>query len=96
MTRRVPEEGRTSSRPQFGWQEDATCRDLSLDLFFGPDGERPTVRRERERRALAVCAGCPVVDACLEHALTLPENHGVWGGTSEHDRAERRRRQRVA
>lgn len=95
MTRKTKGEAPRSA-PRFGWQERAACRDMSLDLFFGPDGERPTVRRERERRALEVCARCPVVAECLEHAMALPENHGVWGGTTEHDRAERRRRERAA
>lgn len=94
MTSTTPA-GRRSG-PRYDWQEDAACRDESIDLFFGPDGERPTVRREREAKALAICARCPVVEACSRHALALPENHGVWGGTTEHDRAERRRRTRAA
>lgn len=85
-----------ASVPPYGWQDLAACAGLPLDPFFGPDGERPTVRRERERRALAVCARCPVRARCLEHALALPESYGVWGGVTEAERAERRRRERVA
>jgi WhiB family redox-sensing transcriptional regulator len=37
-------------------------------------------------RAKAVCAGCPVREACLEFALANDERWGVWGGTSERQR----------
>jgi WhiB family redox-sensing transcriptional regulator len=37
-------------------------------------------------RAKAVCAGCPVREACLEFALANAERWGVWGGTSERQR----------
>lgn len=82
--------------PRWGWQERAACREQPLELFFGPDGERPSDRAARERTAIAVCAGCPVRDACLEHALGLPENYGVWGGTTEVERSAERRRRRDA
>lgn len=36
--------------------------------------------------AKAVCAQCPVADACLEHALRVGEKNGVWGGCNERDR----------
>ena len=36
--------------------------------------------------AKAVCAGCPVRQACLEFALANDERWGVWGGTSERQR----------
>ena len=96
MARTHPDPRPGDDLPRFGWQDRAACRDEPLELFFGPDGERPTVRRAREAAALAVCARCPVVDSCLQHAMALPENHGVWGGTTEQQRAERRRRTRAA
>ncbi len=34
---------------------------------------------------------CPVRAECLEHALTAPEEHGTWGGTSEPERRQLRR-----
>jgi WhiB family transcriptional regulator, redox-sensing transcriptional regulator len=83
--------------PSWGWQDRAACRSLPLGLFFGADGERPTAREAREARAKAVCAGCPVVAECAEHALSAPEPAGVWGGMGEEERAtERRRRGRRA
>lgn len=78
-------------RPSWSWQEKAACRDLPVELFLGPEHETPRQRRAREARALAVCAGCPVRDACLAHALAQPEAYGVWGATTESQRAARRR-----
>ena len=31
---------------------------------------------------------CPVKNACLEHALSVPEMYGVWGGLSADERIE--------
>ena len=36
--------------------------------------------------AKAVCAACPVREACLEHALGFREKEGVWGGATERER----------
>ncbi|WP_231914362.1 WhiB family transcriptional regulator [Rhodococcus sp. LB1] len=38
-------------------------------------------------KAANVCATCPVVAACREHALTQREPFCIWGGLSEEDRA---------
>lgn len=74
------------------WQDTAACRDEPLDLFFGPEGEKPQERDEREGRALLVCAECPVLAECQAHAVALPEFYGVWGGTTEAGRTSRKRR----
>lgn len=73
----------------WSWQEEAACRKVSVDLFFGPEQETPTQRRERESAAARVCGACPVKDPCRSHALSLPEAYGVWGGTSEDERSRR-------
>lgn len=77
--------------PRWGWQERAACRAENLELFFGPDGEARAQRLERETRAKVVCASCPVREACLRHALAVPERYGVWGGHTEEERHELRR-----
>jgi len=76
----------------WGWQEHAVCRQESQELFFGPEGEKPTQRADRERRAVEVCARCPVLEACRSHAQSLPEAYGVWGATTEEQRSSRRRK----
>ena len=50
-----------------------------------PGGKRYT---EEQDRALQLCQGCPVLAECFELALrTRSGRHGVWGGTSEWERA---------
>jgi WhiB family redox-sensing transcriptional regulator len=73
------------------WQRRAACRDLDSSMFFHPDGERGSRRQHREDRAKAICAGCPVRAACLEHSLTVDEPYGIWGGVAENERLSLRR-----
>lgn len=61
-----------------------------------PDGMFPFEGdRDGLRAAKALCHACPVTAECLEHALTFPEHHGVWGGLGEAERARLRRRQQA-
>ena len=57
------------------------------DLFFGPDGETTTERERRERKAKAVCAGCPARPECMAWFRASGAQHGVWAGIGETDRA---------
>lgn len=69
------------------WEADARCRGLDGALFFGPNGFEPKRDRiAREGRAKAVCADCPVIDACRSHAIEQGELYGVWGGLGEAER----------
>ena len=68
------------------WQYEGACRDLPAEMFFHPDGERGPRRKNRENAAKAVCASCPVLQACRKQALTLAEPYGIWGGLTEEDR----------
>lgn len=82
------------------WQLDGACREADPTLFFHPEGERGPARRKRAAAAKAICAACPVLEQCREHALAVREPYGVWGGLSEDDREEMyhhgRRRRTVA
>jgi WhiB family transcriptional regulator, redox-sensing transcriptional regulator len=73
------------------WWERAACRGEDPELFF------PTrCEVEKVQAAKAVCARCPVRAECLEYALAVNEQNGIWGGLSgKQRRAERRRRQRA-
>ncbi len=75
----------------YTWQADAACRGSSGELFLGPDGESPRDQRRRESLAVRLCEHCPARQACLTHALTVPEDHGIWGGTTP----DQRRRLRI-
>ncbi|GAA1987058.1 WhiB family transcriptional regulator [Catenulispora subtropica] len=76
------------------WQDRAACHDYGSDLFFEPDNELRVVRARREQAAKRVCAACPVRAECLRFAESGPEVFGVWGGTTQRERAVRRRRRK--
>jgi WhiB family redox-sensing transcriptional regulator len=73
---------------QWEWQQEGACRAEDTELFFHPDNERGPTRAAREQAAKAVCARCPVVQQCREHALASREPYGVWGGLSEPEREQ--------
>ncbi len=59
------------------------CWEVDPEVFFGPADSLSSSSLHRwERRALAVCAGCPLRTACLTEALEYPavEQYGVVGG----------------
>ncbi len=68
------------------WQLQGLCRGVDSSFFFHPDGERGQARAQREARAKAMCARCPVLEQCRRHALSVHEPYGVWGGMSESER----------
>jgi WhiB family redox-sensing transcriptional regulator len=69
------------------WQIRAACRGPQSIVFFPPPHfERKDEKREREARAKAICATCSVQGDCLEYALRIREQHGIWGGLSENER----------
>ncbi|CAB4600562.1 unannotated protein [freshwater metagenome] len=72
------------------WAEQAACAGQT-ELFFGPAIETERERLDRERRALTVCATCPVLAPCREHARQFRES-GIWGGESEYQRRAALRR----
>jgi WhiB family transcriptional regulator, redox-sensing transcriptional regulator len=63
------------------WRKQAACRGLDVEAFY-PISEDEADAAE----AKAICAECPVRQACLEHALAHREREGVWGGTTERER----------
>jgi WhiB family transcriptional regulator, redox-sensing transcriptional regulator len=68
------------------WQFDGACRRIDPALFFHPEGERGPNRRRRDASAKAVCATCPVLAECREHAVRVREPYGVWGGLTAEER----------
>jgi WhiB family redox-sensing transcriptional regulator len=61
------------------WRSKAACRGLDPAVFYPPSDEEAG-------EAKAVCASCPVREACLEYALANRERDGVWGGATERER----------
>jgi len=72
-----------TSADEWEWQYSGLCRDADAMLFFHPESERGPARRYRDAAAVAVCAPCPVRERCRQHALTVREPYGVWGGLTE-------------
>ena len=69
------------------WRQRAACRGVDPDIFY-------PVSDEDAADAKAICALCPVGEACLEWALTNRERDGVWGGATERERRRIIRRRR--
>jgi WhiB family redox-sensing transcriptional regulator len=61
------------------WRQHAACRGLDPEVFYPVSDEEAEV-------AKAVCAECAVRQLCLEHALSIREKDGVWGGATERER----------
>ncbi len=77
-------------RSTTAWQQAASCRGIDPAIFH-PETD------EDADEAKAICAMCPVREACLEYALVVREKLGVWGGLTERERRRvLRRRRRTA
>lgn len=60
--------------------QDGLCRQVDPDLFYPERGGST-------KQARAVCARCPVLAACRSWAVETRQAHGIWGGTTERERA---------
>jgi WhiB family transcriptional regulator, redox-sensing transcriptional regulator len=92
----VPAARHTPDSPtSHDWRHDALCadpREGSPELWFPIGNTGPSTLQTEA--AKAVCRRCPVMDQCLQWALANPRlaDHGVWGGLSEDERRNIRRR----
>jgi WhiB family redox-sensing transcriptional regulator len=68
------------------WQNQGNCVGKDPEMFFLEHNMRDSMKRKKETEAKAVCKGCPVIAKCLNHALSVPEAYGVWGGLSADER----------
>lgn len=67
------------------WQDSAKCSKADPETFFpGKGGSTKDGKK--------ICASCEVRTQCLEHALATDEKFGIWGGLSERERRELRRK----
>jgi WhiB family redox-sensing transcriptional regulator len=58
------------------WRDRAACRDIvaaEYDPFFADPADL-------QAEAIAICATCPVRDACLTFAVRTGQQYGIWGG----------------
>jgi WhiB family redox-sensing transcriptional regulator len=75
--------------PDETWRESAACAGIDDAVFF-PAGEEDSAVEQ----AKAICAACPVSEACLQYALSTNQTEGVWGGMTGGERRRLRRRLR--
>lgn len=70
------------------WHYQAACDNADDVTFFGKptDDHKLQLTVTQIAKARKICDGCPVWEICLTHALTFPENAGVWAGTSATER----------
>ncbi|MBX7554590.1 WhiB family transcriptional regulator [Streptomyces sp. NPDC004232] len=73
------------------WRDQAACLRADPELFF-PVGSSGLLY-EQIAEAKAVCGQCRVSRQCLDWAVRAGQVHGVWGGTTEGERREMRRRE---
>lgn len=73
------------------WYRRAACRGAPVELFF-PDPDARRAEAALVAEAKAICARCPVREACL--AEGMGEEHGIWGGTTPAERRALRREQK--
>uniref|UniRef100_UPI002F9194A1 WhiB family transcriptional regulator n=1 Tax=Streptomyces longwoodensis TaxID=68231 RepID=UPI002F9194A1 len=72
------------------WRNRSACREEDPELFFPIGNTGPALLQIEE--AKAVCRRCPVMETCLQWALEIGEDSGVWGGLSEDERRAMKRR----
>lgn len=67
------------------WRNAAACIEEDPELFFPKGTEGPWGLQIEQ--AKAICRTCPVVDSCLQFALTEDVDEGVFGGLTAKERA---------
>jgi len=75
------------------WVEFALCAQTDPEAFF-PDkggGDNGTTRAAKR-----ICLECFVREECLNYALTMNEDHGIWGGLGVGERRELRKKKAAA
>lgn len=74
------------------WRDRALCRGEDPELWFPVGSSGPALLQTA--KAKAVCYRCPVRHECLAWALGAGRDAqaGVWGGASEDERRELKRR----
>jgi WhiB family transcriptional regulator, redox-sensing transcriptional regulator len=69
-----------------GWLDLAACRDTDPALFFPERGEKAKAQAAKQ-----VCAACQVQQQCRDLAVrtarSREEDHGIFGGTTPHQRS---------
>lgn len=73
------------------WRASTACLGYDTEWFFPVGSSGPAL--EQIEQAKAVCGRCAVSTYCLDRALATGQTDGIWGGLTEGERRELRRRQ---
>lgn len=77
----------SAQRVDDDWQLRSACRGPQATIFFPPGTfERKADKLHREAQAKEICRTCPVRRPCLDYAISIKEQHGIWGGLNEAER----------
>jgi transcription factor WhiB len=76
------------------WRDHAACREEDPELWFPKGHEGPWQITIAD--AKSICGRCPTQDACLQYALDESVNYGIFGGLTEKERHNLRRRNQRA
>jgi WhiB family redox-sensing transcriptional regulator len=74
--------------PTFILQDEPLCAQTDPDLFF-PE-EKAYAKASYyidEKAAKEICSNCPLLTDCLKYAVINHPVQGIWGGTTEPERA---------
>jgi WhiB family redox-sensing transcriptional regulator len=85
-----------SNYPEFLIAE-PPCSQTDPEAFFAQEiydasGKVLGARYYNEAGAKAICNSCPLITECLSYAMEYKDLLGIWGGTTEHERSNMRRR----
>jgi WhiB family transcriptional regulator, redox-sensing transcriptional regulator len=69
------------------WMDRARCVEHDPELWHPERGQSPIPAKR-------ICGDCEVKTACARHALANPGLAGVYGGLTERERGQMRRRAR--
>ena len=74
------------------WRDQARCRGVDPQVFHPAEEDDVAAAQ-----AKAICDVCPVIESCLEYAVSTREKEGVWGGMTARERRRLvRQRRRTA
>ena len=71
------------------WKLKAECFGMDTNIFF-PTNDNKTIKIAKK-----VCASCSVKEECADYGKVNGNGVGVWGGISESELRNRRRRRNV-
>jgi WhiB family redox-sensing transcriptional regulator len=61
------------------------CEDFP-ELFYPEDVQDPMKRQLATLIAKRLCNECPIKAECFRYAVESGQKHGIWAGTSPHER----------